>query len=143
MELILNDSEVKHLLEAIVVYEWIANSPHEESDPSVDTFCQSLLSKLKNSPVKDSINQTSDGTLSVNETLFQQIHDDYIEAYNDDLFWSDLAFELGTRDLSKKYTEVEFQKLSEEEREKKAAIEIENYDKEFESYGIERLYLKK
>lgn len=109
----------------------------------MDTFCQSLLSKLKNSPVKDSINQTSDGTLSVNETLFQQIHDDYIEAYNDDLFWSDLAFELGTRDLSKKYTEVEFQKLSEEEREKKAAIEIENYDKEFESYGIERLYLKK
>lgn len=143
MELNLNDSEVKHLLEAIVIYEWIVNSPHEESDPSVDTFCQSILSKLKNSPVKDSINQTSDGTLSVNETLFQQVHDDYIEAYNDDLFWSDLAFELGTRDLSKKYTEIEFQKLSEEEREKKAAIEIENYDKEFESYGIERLYLKK
>jgi hypothetical protein len=143
MELSLNESEVKHLLEALVVYEWIANSPHEESDPSVDTFCQSLFTKLKSAGLKEPIKQTTDGVLSVSEDFFQQIHEDYIEAYNDDLFWSDLAFELGTRDLSKKYTEVEFQKLSEEEREKKAAIEIENYDKEFESYGIERLYLKK
>jgi hypothetical protein len=143
MELSLNDSEVKHLLEALVVYEWVANSPHEESDPSVDTFCQSILTKLKTAGIKDAIKQMPDGTHSVTEEVFQQIHEDYIEAYNDDIFWSDLAFELGTRDLSKKYTEIEFQKLTEEEREKRASVEIENYDKEFESYGVERLIIKK
>ncbi len=143
MDITLNESEVKHLLEAIVVYEWIVNSPHEESDPSVDNFCQSLLAKLKDSSVKSSIEKTPEGILSVTEAHFQQVHEDYIEAYNDDIFWSDLAFELGSRDLSKKISETQFEKLSEEERESKAATEIQNYDKEFETYGIERLYIKK
>ncbi|MDZ4726630.1 MAG: hypothetical protein SH817_10765 [Leptospira sp.] len=142
MEINLNDSEVKHLLEALVVYEWIVNSPHEESDPSVDNFCQSVFKKLKSAGLKEPLRTTSEGNLSVTEECFQQIHEDYIEAYNDDVFWSDLAFELGTRDISKKYSEAEFLKLSEEEREKKAAVEINAYDKEFETYGIERLYIK-
>ncbi|MCZ8156219.1 MAG: hypothetical protein O9264_08895 [Leptospira sp.] len=143
MELKLKDSEVKHLLEALVVYEWIANSPHEESDPSVDTFCQSMFSKLKAAGMGEPLTQASDGLITVGEDFFNQVFEDYIEDYKEDLFWSELAFELGTRDLSKKFTEVEFQKMSEVDREKKASIEIENYEKEFESFGIERLYIKK
>lgn len=135
--------EVKHLLEALVVYEWVVNSPHEESNSGVDNFCQSIFQKLHHMGVKDPIIHGEDGIYSTTEDFFNRIHDEYIESYNEDVFWADLSFEFGSRDLSKKYSESEFQKLSEDEKERKTSAEIERYDEEFEKYGIERLFIKK
>ncbi|TGN17985.1 hypothetical protein [Leptospira idonii] len=143
MEIKLNESEAKHLLEALAIYEWVVNSPHEESEESVDSFCQSLFQKLHKAGLGKPIEVDSSGTYSLSEEFFHNLHESYIDPYNDDIFWSDLAFELGQRDLSKTVSESDLKKMSEEELERKSEVEIQKYDKEFETHGIDRLFIKK
>ncbi|GBF49373.1 hypothetical protein LPTSP4_08840 [Leptospira ryugenii] len=143
MQLDLNEKEIHQLLEAVSVYEWIVNSVHDESDPGVDEFCQSIFQKIKKVAPEAPIEKGEDQLLTLSEEVFQSLHDDYIEPYNEFHFWSDLAYELGMRDLSKKVSESQLTQMSEEERDLKLDSEIESYEKEFESHGVERLYIKK
>ncbi|MDF3821106.1 hypothetical protein P3G55_14445 [Leptospira sp. 96542] len=142
MNLNLNESEVKHLLQALSIYEWVSNSPHEEADSAVEEFCQSVLKKLQTLGVKEPIT-SDDGVLTVDETFFQEVFESYIEPYNDDVFWSDLSTELAQRDLEEKHSPKELEALSPDEYEAKVTKIAETYDKEFETNGVDKLFLKK
>ncbi|MCW7470462.1 hypothetical protein [Leptospira kanakyensis] len=141
MNLDLNPQETKHLLNALAVFEWVSNSPHEETDPSVDEFIQSILKKLSTSPESPIVSEN--GLYTISEEYFQEVFESYIEPYNDDIFWTDLSTELAQRDLEQKVSVKDLEALSPEDYEVKVAKEAEKYDAEFEKNGVDNLYLKK
>ncbi|EKJ85165.1 hypothetical protein [Leptospira meyeri] len=141
MNLELNPQETKHLLNALAVFEWVSNSPHEETDPSVDEFIQSILKKL--SATKESPIVSENGLYTISEEYFQEVFESYIEPYNDDIFWTDLSTELAQRDLELKVSAKDLEALSPEDYETKVAKEAEKYDTEFEKNGVDNLFLKK
>ncbi|TGK86920.1 hypothetical protein EHQ24_04800 [Leptospira noumeaensis] len=141
MNLDLNPQETKHLLNALAVFEWVSNSPHEETDPSVDEFIQSILKKLSSSPESPIVSEN--GLYTISEEYFQEVFESYIEPYNDDIFWTDLSTELAQRDLEQKVSVKELEALSPEDYENKVGKEAEKYDAEFEKNGVDNLYLKK
>ncbi|MCW7492800.1 hypothetical protein ND861_07295 [Leptospira sp. 2 VSF19] len=141
MNLELNPQETKHLLNALAVFEWVSNSPHEETDPSVDEFIQSILKKL--SVEKESPIVSENGLYTISEEYFQEVFESYLEPYNDDIFWTDLSTELAQRDLELKVSAKDLEALSPEDYETKVAKEAEKYDTEFEKNGVDNLFLKK
>ncbi|TGL72427.1 hypothetical protein [Leptospira jelokensis] len=142
MNLDLTAQETKQLLDALTVFEWVSNSPHEESDPSIDSFLQSILKKLSKGMENNPISEEN-GMFTVAEEYFQEVFESYIEPYNDDVFWTELTTELAQRDLELSISEKELEAMSQEAYETKVAKEAEKYDAEFEKNGVDRLFLKK
>ncbi|TGL99763.1 hypothetical protein [Leptospira jelokensis] len=142
MNLDLTAQETKQLLDALTVFEWVSNSPHEESDPSIDSFLQSILKKLSKGMENNPISEEN-GMFTVAEEYFQEVFESYIEPYNDDVFWTELTTELAQRDLELSISEKELEAMSQEAYERKVAKEAEKYDAEFEKNGVDRLFLKK
>jgi len=63
----------------------------------------------------------------------------YIDEYNNDIFWEELIDRLARRDFIRAYGEENLLKMTWEERFEKEQPFIDKYDEEFEKYGIERL----
>jgi len=67
----------------------------------------------------------------------------YLEDYNDEIFWDELADRLGTRDFIRQYGMEMIEKMDSEERFLKQQEFIIKYEEEFEKNGIENLELLK
>ncbi len=63
----------------------------------------------------------------------------YIDEYNNDIFWEELIDRLARRDFIRAYGEENLLKMTWEERFEKEQPFIDKYAEEFEKYGIERL----
>jgi len=66
----------------------------------------------------------------------------YMEDYNNQIFWDELADRLGWRDFIRKYGEEKISLMSQKERFLKREEMVIKYEEEFEKYGIERLEIK-
>ena len=67
--------------------------------------------------------------------------EEFVDAYDDYVFWEELVLRLGKRDIALKYENKadEFRKLLMEERWEENNKEEEKYSEEFEKHGLERL----
>ena len=68
----------------------------------------------------------------------------YAQSYDEmrgETFWEELVARMAERELSKKYTEVELNKLSEEERKKIAEPVTKKFWEEFSKNGIANLHV--
>ena len=66
----------------------------------------------------------------------------YIDEYNNDIFWEELIDRLARRDFIREYGEDKVLKMTWEERFEKEQPFIDKYDEEFEKNGIENLDIK-
>lgn len=67
----------------------------------------------------------------------------YIDEYNNDIFWEELIDRLARRDFIREYGEENLLKMPWEERFGKEQPFIDKYDEEFEKNGIENLDIKR
>jgi len=75
------------------------------------------------------------------EKIQNMIQED-IDLYDDDIFWGNLIKELSIRDFYKKYSKNEIMKMTKEESFNKL-MDIEDfYEKEFNKNGIDNLVIK-
>jgi hypothetical protein len=68
---------------------------------------------------------------------------DYIQRYDDNIFWDKLLFNLIRRDMAKEYGEDAVEKMPEEEYLLKEKSFFEKYGKEFGKNGLMNLTIKK
>ena len=61
---------------------------------------------------------------------------EYIEHYDDYIFWDNLIFDLARRDMENEYGEEAIKKMSEVERFAKKQPFAEKYEKEFAENGL-------
>jgi hypothetical protein len=89
----------------------------------------------------DLVTRDADGSLYAAEKLTEGVAREKMQRFVDDVFWSELVGRLAERDLrmelgATKLTET----LTEEEEQRLAAIE-DTYWREFETHGVDRLFL--
>jgi hypothetical protein len=88
--------------------------------------------------------QKFEGVLVPNDELYEKIHDEIIDCYNEDEFWNSLVVELGKRDFFETITEKE---KEEAERTgwlpKRVHSLYDMYSDEFDKHGVDRLFIKK
>ncbi len=146
MKINITKKQYKILLELLYLGDWVINARFTEND---DEFKKDVsdLSNYFRSFAKDFGTKENELTYSkeLNQYFFAkekelEVHN-YIEEYNEDVFWEELQERLVMMEFDKIYHEDIQKKMSIEERFQKIR-EIENkYDQEFETNGIENLYV--
>lgn len=66
----------------------------------------------------------------------------YMEDYDDEVFWQELSDRLGIRDFTRKYSADDIKKMDQKETFLKKQEFIIKYEEEFYKYGIDRLGIK-
>ncbi len=64
------------------------------------------------------------------------------DEYDEEVFWNEISDRFGSRDFTRAYGENKIGKMSDEERAAGLCRSIEEWSKEFEDHGLERLEIK-
>jgi hypothetical protein len=124
MEIKLTKEQYENLLKLVYLGNWIVNAIRSgaEGDEQIEKYNQLFPTReLGQDPEIEK----------------------YLEDYNEEIFWQELAERLGTRDFLRKYGKEAIEKMDPEERFLKHQEFIIKYEEEFEKSGIENLEILK
>lgn len=135
------------LMKAVYLGNWMANAERDAGplDPLMDeyeellhfVFCHALRFGLE----KYASKEPEDGDACHPTRLFEEGTDVRAlrDAYDDAIFWEEIAERLGERDFHAQYDEAAIAGMSEDEYVRKHHECIDRYDDEFAERGIDRL----
>lgn len=141
MQIELSKEQYRELVKLVHLGSWMTNSFRnaEERINSVEEIEQYIFSKSKQYESEDLIQYNQqygdyDVTEELEDTLIQ-----YIDAYDEDTFWAELAERLALRDIARKVGPV--QQLTDQQIDRKYEIE-EQYYQEFEKNGLKNIFIQ-
>lgn len=141
MQIELSKEQYQELLKLVHLGSWMVNSYRntEERIDSVEEVEQYIYSKAKEFESEDLIQFNSQyGDYDVTEKFENQLFQ-YIDAYDEDTFWAELAERLALRDIARKAGPV--QQLTEQQIDRKYEVE-ERYFREFEKNGLKNILIQ-
>ncbi len=147
MKIFFTKKEYRLLIDMISLSDWVMNSHHlasEKINADYDVLYQKVLSYAKEMQAEDIVEYAKnlDGYFPTSKHE-ENLHDKYIEPYEQDVFWEQLIDCLAQRDFLKKVGAEKFKSMDWIER-ASATDEIEQeYSMEFENNGITNLVLQK
>lgn len=114
--------------------------PPDKSYPQHNTLRKRIFSYYKEMGAEDAVEYDKESddyyeTQAADERTHQQI----LDKYNDQIFWEELADRLAERDLIKEIGFKKLQSMKRFDRMIKSSEAAEEYENEFEKYGLERL----
>jgi hypothetical protein len=150
MEIKLTNEQYENLLKIVYLGNWMINAIRSgnEGDEQIEKYNeieQHIFSFAKDAGLEKYIefdekyNQFFPTVELEEDSEIQK----YLEDYNDEIFWQELADKLGTRDFIRKYGIEAIEKMDPEERFLKHQEFIIKYEEEFEKNGIENLEIVK
>jgi len=143
IEIKFTKEQFKTLLKLVSTATWIINAFRGEIIEEFEKFEQYLLSLAKKEGFSNLIEYDEDtDTFLQSEKLEDEIQE-YIEDYNDRIFWQTLVTRLAIRDLEKVYGKSAVERMELDERVKKVNPFINKYAEEFSENGIENLVIEK
>lgn len=141
MQIELSKEQYRELVKLIYLGNWMMNSFRnaEERITSVEEVEQYIYSLAKQFESEHLIQYNADynfydATIDM-EAEMQQ----FIDAYDEDTFWAELADRLSMRDIARKVGPVS--QLTEDQIDDKFALE-EKYYREFEKNGLRNVFIK-
>lgn len=142
MEITFTKEQYETLLKAVYMGNWIVNSIDEETEENpfdaleeyVFSFAKDFGLERYAACVKENNTYYPSRQMEEDEEV-----DEYIQNYDDDIFWDKLIFNLSRRDVEKKYGEAAVEKMSDEELILKEKPFAEKYEKEFAKNGLKNL----
>lgn len=144
MKISLTKDQFQELLKLVYLGNWLVNSIRSVDDQiqAFDDILDYILSMAKKEKLE--------GTVDFDEGLqrhyptaeFEESLNDYIDEYDNELFWEGLLLRLVERDLIYKYGEEAVKIMTFDEIVDKERPFREKYQKEFERNGIENLILR-
>ncbi len=135
------------LLKAVYLGNWMANAYRTEGMKKeyegIADYIFSLTPQFGLEKYMD--HEESDGERYFPTNEFEEHTDVHIlhEAYDEETFWDEMAERLGERDFFERYTKEELKKMNKDEGFTLLNRCIDNYNEEFEKFGIERIRLEK
>ena len=147
MEISFSRAEYRTLLEVFQVMAWVLYAYKEEEDPDTKKYRvleQKVFSFAEEAGFADLIEYAPDFEKFFPTRKFDEDSPalEYIEDYNDDMFWDELAERLAYRDVIEIYGEGQFEDMPSLERYAKIDRLREAYMDEFVDNGLERLRLE-
>ena len=138
MKFDLTEAEYRELVRLAYLGEWVINAPHdpEHQDEVAALALQRLLAGGKELPEIDRDAETTEYFITAE--LANKLYDDHISDYDDHVFWEELCERLAARDLATERG-VNPETIDREEDLAELKPIEDQYRKEFEQYGIERM----
>lgn len=135
--------QFKSLLKLVSTATWITNAFREEIIEEFGELEQYLLSFAQKEGFANLVEYDEEtNTLLPSEKLEDEIQE-YIEDYNDEIFWQTLVTKLAIRDLEREHGKSAVEKMELNERVKKINPFFNKYAEEFSENGIENLVIAK
>ena len=144
MKIALTKDQFQELLKLVYLGDWLVNSIRSVDDQvqAFDDILDYVLSMAKKEKL-EGIVDFDDGLQRHYPTAeFEESLNDYIDEYDNALFWEGLLLRLVERDLINKYGSEAVKTMTFDEIVDKERPFREKYQKEFERNGIENLILK-
>ena len=134
----LSEEQYKTLLKMVYLGEWVCQSYNEEPSQAVEEVEQ-LIYKASEGTDQNKWLELDKKTKRFFPTVDMEGEMlEYIDEYDDNVFWDELVDRLAERDLINKHGEEKISKLSFEERIEEEDPIIEKYEEEFSKNGIEK-----
>jgi hypothetical protein len=135
--------QFENLLKLVSTATWIINSLREEPLEEFSELEQYLYRVAQKEELTElfEYDEVSESFIP-SEELENEIHE-YIEDYNEEIFWRLLCTSLAVRDLEKELGESTVKKMEFKEKIKRLEPLIEKYSEEFAENGLENLVLLK
>ncbi|MBI1755077.1 hypothetical protein HYR65_02225 [Candidatus Azambacteria bacterium] len=145
MNIELTKEQYKELLLLVLLGSWVRGGVADmrgEYGKEMDELEEYLLREAKKFNCSD-LAEYFEGHIVPSDRLAKE-YEKIIEEYNDDEFWSQLSTRLGQRDFEKTISKEEKQHMKDNNGRFPERIHTlyEEYDKEFEKHGIDRLEIK-
>jgi hypothetical protein len=142
MKITLTKKQYKELLRLVYMGNWVANSPRLAD--TIDVFDEvesHIFSYVDECGLEDWAEVDEESDMMSPSSEFEQDSGvfELIGEYNNDNLWEGLSHLLTQRDVLEQYTQKDMEALSEEEQYNIVAAIKEQWEKEFEAHGIERL----
>lgn len=140
VEIKLTKAQYKDLVKLVYLGDWMVNSIR--TDDKVDKYediKQYIYSFANKGGLSRHIKFHSEHNKFFPTKEFEEDIDEYIDEYDNEVFWDELMHQLAKRDFIRKYGKDAIKEMTWEERLTKEYIFIEKYEMEFDGYGIENL----
>jgi hypothetical protein len=140
----LTEDEYRTLLEVLQVADWVLNANKVDDDPRTREYRaleQKVFSSANEAGCGDLIEYVPEEELFLPTQQFDEESPvmEFIEEYDDGVFWDQLAERLAYRDLVEAEGEKKLERMPEDERFDRIEDLSETYLEEFYKRGLERL----
>ena len=145
MDINITKKEFKTLLDVLQIAGWILHSTKIEKDPETEEYReleQKLLSLAREKGLKHLVEYSAKTGKYYHADEDDSPVMDFIDEYDNDIFWDELSDRLAIRDLFHEEGEDKVKKMKFEERFTKIETLRENYYSEFEKNGVERIKIE-
>lgn len=132
--------QYENLIKLAYLGEWMINSVRSDDvETAFDELLGHILSQAKGMGHDRYVEYDAKlGKYFPSEKLEEELHD-YIEDYNNETFWDELAGRLAERDLVKNHGIEQVERMSFDERMEAEHPLIDKYYEEFERNGVDRI----
>jgi len=144
MEIKLTEKQYEKLLKLTYLGMWIVEAHDQEKDnyfTEIEQIIFSKYSELENQKLIE-YNEGTKKYLPAIHFDKEDIIVEYLDTYEENVFWDELIDRLTKRDMIKKYGIDAIQKMTREEVFERENEFISKYETEFQDSGIENLYIK-
>lgn len=144
MKILFTKSEYRTLFDMIYIAEWMLTAFERPTEPALQPYAH-LAQKIYSHAQEMGWESLVDASASDNEYVPSETYEkkggiqQMIDAYDEEIFWDELADRLAERDVYHTLTEEQRARLSNEAYDKLASPIVDRYNREFAAHGIQRL----
>jgi hypothetical protein len=135
----LSEEQYKNLLKLVYLGEWVSQSYAEEPSEEILDTVENIYKLSKDTDAENSVEYDKEIGRHFPTAEFEEEMLDYIDDYDDNVFWDELVDRMSEKELLDKFGEEKVEKMSFEDRIEEESSFIEKYENEFAENGIERL----
>lgn len=138
----LSAEEYRQLLVLTFLGEWMVNGVRKEPDPLCLDTASKIYSFAKGTALEDLVHfDRNKGDWVASDKLGAEAHA-LIDEYDDKTFWEELTARLVERDLMAKHGERAVRSMRPDQRVRASKPIAQAYTQEFETQGLERLFIE-
>jgi hypothetical protein len=144
MQIILTKEQYEKLMELVYLGNWVVNS--YRADDRLDEFdrmAEHVLSFAPSSGYQDRVEFDEFEGRYFPSRKFDEELQQYIDEYDDDVFWNTLIERLAERDLIRAHGEETVNRMEWDEYNQKIEPLLKKYEKEIDDNGVENLEIFK
>ncbi len=122
--------------------EWVVNANRvEDREEAFRALASYVYSFAESFGYANLIDSSSGGGKCYASRHLEEVCEGYIQDYDNEIFWDELADRLAERDLLAQFGRNVIKKMSPEELFEKRTALAERYEEEFQKYGLKRLII--
>ncbi|MCX5811916.1 MAG: hypothetical protein NT178_05145 [Proteobacteria bacterium] len=141
MKINFTKEQYKTLLKIVYMGNGIVNAVDESEDNEFTAMEEYIFSFAKNVGLEHLVEYDETEKIYYPSEKLEEDEEiiEYIQSYDDNIFWEKLIFNLARRDMENEYGRKPVEKMSEEESFVKGQPFAQKYEKEFSKNGLKNL----